>query len=101
MRGNRYFIFIYSLIYLFFLAKGLKTGMYYLRTRAAVNAVQFTVNKQQLKEAETKKVEEVMENHNDGMSANCPVKQKADIDNSKNIGTLNQQSPETPECCSA
>ena len=25
--------------------KGLKTGMYYLRTKAAVNAIQFTVDK--------------------------------------------------------
>lgn len=29
--------------------KGLKTGMYYLRTRPAVNAVQFTIDKSQLK----------------------------------------------------
>nr|CAD2200851.1 unnamed protein product [Meloidogyne enterolobii] len=30
---------------------GLKTGMYYLRTRPAVNAIQFTVNKLALKES--------------------------------------------------
>jgi ribonucleoside-diphosphate reductase alpha subunit len=30
--------------------KGLKTGMYYLRTRPAVNAIQFTVNQEMLKE---------------------------------------------------
>jgi len=30
--------------------KGLKTGMYYLRTRAAVNAIQFTVDQTKLKE---------------------------------------------------
>lgn len=29
--------------------KGLKTGMYYLRTQAAVSAIQFTVDKQALK----------------------------------------------------
>ena len=34
--------------------KGLKTGMYYLRTRAAVNAVQFTVKN----DSPAKKVEE-------------------------------------------
>ena len=28
--------------------KGLKTGMYYLRTRAAVDAIKFTVNQEQL-----------------------------------------------------
>ena len=29
--------------------KGLKTGMYYLRTQSAVSAIQFTVDKQALK----------------------------------------------------
>jgi ribonucleoside-diphosphate reductase alpha chain len=32
--------------------KGLKTGMYYLRTQAAAQAVQFTVEKQGSKEVE-------------------------------------------------
>jgi|GEM_PF-6629618 len=32
--------------------KGLKTGMYYLRTQAATQAVQFTVEKQGSKELE-------------------------------------------------
>uniref|UniRef100_A0A7E4W725 Ribonucleoside-diphosphate reductase n=1 Tax=Panagrellus redivivus TaxID=6233 RepID=A0A7E4W725_PANRE len=42
---------------------GLKTGMYYLRTRPAVNAVQFTVDKEALRQAKTKapKEEEVEE----------------------------------------
>ena len=30
--------------------KGMKCGMYYLRTRPAVDAIQFTVDKQSLKE---------------------------------------------------
>ncbi|EYC12394.1 hypothetical protein Y032_0047g1457 [Ancylostoma ceylanicum] len=34
--------------------KGLKTGMYYLRTKPAVNAVQFTVDKEALKAKEEK-----------------------------------------------
>ncbi|KAL6725621.1 hypothetical protein Aduo_007660 [Ancylostoma duodenale] len=34
--------------------KGLKTGMYYLRTKPAVNAVQFTVDKEALKAREEK-----------------------------------------------
>uniref|UniRef100_A0A914ZMB3 Ribonucleoside-diphosphate reductase n=2 Tax=Parascaris univalens TaxID=6257 RepID=A0A914ZMB3_PARUN len=38
-------------------SKGLKTGMYYLRTRPAVDAVQFTVDKTRLKEADAKMVE--------------------------------------------
>ena len=37
--------------------KGLKTGMYYLRTRAAVNAVQFTVNNKSA-EAPVEKVDD-------------------------------------------
>ena len=32
-----------------FLFQGLKTGMYYLRTKPAVNAIQFTVDKTKLK----------------------------------------------------
>ena len=32
------------------ISTGLKTGMYYLRTRAAVNAIQFTVDQTKLKE---------------------------------------------------
>eukprot|EP00126_Sphaerothecum_destruens_P009176 Sdes_comp20453_c0_seq1m14659 len=39
---------------------GLKTGMYYLRTRPAANAIQFTVNQQQLKEDEKKRNMEAM-----------------------------------------
>lgn len=35
-------------IFLFF--QGLKTGMYYLRSKPAVNAIQFTVDKKALKE---------------------------------------------------
>ena len=31
------------------LLKGLKTGMYYLRTKPAVNAIQFTVDKQKIR----------------------------------------------------
>lgn len=33
--------------------KGLKTGMYYLRSRPAVDAIKFTVDKQALKEEST------------------------------------------------
>ncbi len=34
--------------------KGLKTGMYYLRTKSAVNAIQFTINKDKLAAMEAK-----------------------------------------------
>ncbi|XP_076055511.1 ribonucleoside diphosphate reductase large subunit [Oratosquilla oratoria] len=40
--------------------KGLKTGMYYLRTKPAANAIQFTVDKQKLKE----KVDDTAETRN-------------------------------------
>jgi hypothetical protein len=36
-------------------SSGLKTGMYYLRTRAAVNAIQFTVDQTKLKELRKQK----------------------------------------------
>ena len=32
--------------------QGLKTGMYYLRTRPAANPIQFTLNKEKLKDKE-------------------------------------------------
>uniref|UniRef100_A0A671W1R9 Ribonucleoside-diphosphate reductase n=1 Tax=Sparus aurata TaxID=8175 RepID=A0A671W1R9_SPAAU len=40
---------------------GLKTGMYYLRTKPAANPIQFTLNKEKLKEAQTTKSEEEKE----------------------------------------
>ncbi|VDD94549.1 unnamed protein product [Enterobius vermicularis] len=40
--------------------KGLKTGMYYLRTRPGVDAVQFTVDKSRLKEREARELAEKM-----------------------------------------
>jgi len=39
--------------------QGLKTGMYYLRTKPAVNAIQFTVDKTKIKAASKLKEEEV------------------------------------------
>eukprot|EP00064_Thunnus_orientalis_P009598 superscaffoldBa00001227_g9622 len=37
---------------------GLKTGMYYLRTKPAANPIQFTLNKEKLKDAQSAKSEE-------------------------------------------
>lgn len=39
----------------FFSLQGLKTGMYYLRTKPAANPIQFTLNKEKLKEAQSAK----------------------------------------------
>jgi len=38
-------LYVYCILF-----QGLKTGMYYLRTKPAVNAIQFTVDKTALKE---------------------------------------------------
>jgi len=38
--------------------KGLKTGMYYLRTRPAANAIQFTVDKSRLRQLNRKPTDE-------------------------------------------
>lgn len=62
------FIFIYPLFIYYLLTlltlilciyfQGLKTGMYYLRTKPAANAIQFTVDKTKLKKSQEKKVDE-------------------------------------------
>lgn len=39
---------------------GLKTGMYYLRTKAAADAIKFTVNKEALKQPEPKAVKQIV-----------------------------------------
>lgn len=50
---------------LFFPPQGLKTGMYYLRTKPAANPIQFTLNKEKLKEAQSaKSVEEETKERN-------------------------------------
>lgn len=38
--------------YVYFSPQGLKTGMYYLRTKPAANPIQFTLNKEKLKETQ-------------------------------------------------
>ena len=44
-------ILIPRMNYNLFLSKGLKTGMYYLRSKPAASAIQFTVDKTKLKKA--------------------------------------------------
>jgi len=61
---------------------GLKTGMYYLRTKSAVNAIQFTLSKE--KKEVTKEEEPIAPVSNEGpMSA---AEFKAMVDSSKNGG---------------
>lgn len=51
-----------------FLLQGLKTGMYYLRTKPAANPIQFTLNKEKLKVAEeTDSTEEIKERNKAAM----------------------------------
>ncbi|MGY8925895.1 MAG: ribonucleoside-diphosphate reductase subunit alpha, partial [Flavobacteriales bacterium] len=38
--------------------KGLKTGMYYLRTKAATDAIKFTIDKSEIQEPTAKSIEE-------------------------------------------
>ena len=54
--------------------KGLKTGMYYLRTRPAVDAIKFTVDQLKLKESERKMNE-------DGTGAGADAGEETDKEN--------------------
>ncbi|XP_003386357.1 PREDICTED: ribonucleoside-diphosphate reductase large subunit-like [Amphimedon queenslandica] len=54
--------------------KGLKTGMYYLRTRAAAQAIQFTVDQTVIKSASTKSDEMKKEEQEEAMI--CSLKNK-------------------------
>ena len=47
--------------------QGLKTGMYYLRTRPAANPIQFTLNKEKLKDKEKVSKEEEKERNTAAM----------------------------------
>lgn len=44
--------------------QGLKTGMYYLRTKPAANPIQFTLNKEKLKDESGKAAEEAIKELN-------------------------------------
>jgi len=50
--------------------KGLKTGMYYLRSQAAADAIKFTVDKQMLEEDTKKLAEEAMKKMTDALDEN-------------------------------
>jgi ribonucleoside-diphosphate reductase alpha chain len=70
--------------------RGLKTGMYYLRTRPAADAIKFTVQK------EEESLEPVLVNGNaDSLAAEAL--QKA---NAASFSTLTDEMPEMPKACS-
>lgn len=73
---------ILTSIHFFGWKAGLKTGMYYLRTKPAVNAIQFTVDKSKLAMNKNEAVdikEEKTENGNDNMAAMvCSLENKDD-----------------------
>lgn len=68
-----------SSIHFFGWKQGLKTGMYYLRTRPVANPIQFTVDKKRLAASRAKNDDEVVENGNSSVSVsqtNTPNKAK-------------------------
>lgn len=68
-----------SSIHFFGWKQGLKTGMYYLRTRPVANPIQFTVDKKRLAASRAKNDDEVVENGNSSVSVsqtNTPSKAK-------------------------
>jgi ribonucleoside-diphosphate reductase alpha chain len=71
--------------------RGLKTGMYYLRTRPAADAIKFTVQKE-----EEESLEPVLVNGNADTLAAEAI-QKA---NAASFSTLTDEMPEMPKACS-
>jgi ribonucleotide reductase alpha subunit len=59
--------------------KKLKTGMYYLRSKAAADAIKFTVNQEVLDETNTKK-RKVREEMEESASKKCSITNKGDCD---------------------
>lgn len=56
--------------------KGLKTGMYYLRTRAAADAIKFTVDQQSLKAKSERDSSTVNASHNPKPAEACSLQNK-------------------------
>ena len=63
-----------------FCFKGCKTGMYYLRTKAAAQAIQFTVDKKKLQQSSTNKGSEQPSTKQEENEASmiCSLKNKDD-----------------------
>uniref|UniRef100_A0A3Q3XFD9 Ribonucleoside-diphosphate reductase n=1 Tax=Mola mola TaxID=94237 RepID=A0A3Q3XFD9_MOLML len=57
---------------------GLKTGMYYLRTKPAANPIQFTLNKEKLKEAQLSKSKEEEAKERNNAAMVCSLANKDD-----------------------
>ncbi len=53
--------------------KGLKTGMYYLRTKAAVDAIKFTVDSSYLKQPGTNNTEKPLVNETALAEVSCSI----------------------------
>lgn len=62
----------------FFSLQGLKTGMYYLRTKPAANPIQFTLNKEKLREAQASKSEEEEVKEKNMAAMVCSLENKDD-----------------------
>ena len=66
--------------------QGLKTGMYYLRTKAAAAAIQFTVDKTKLKEVTKGKADAVTAGGDEAKDANAGQKEMAAVE--KNMADM-------------
>jgi len=77
---------------------GLKTGMYYLRTRAAVDAIKFTLNIEELIKAtdgnDTEKVLKILAQPKE------EIKEKIDTKNNEILVTFNKNDKENEVCIS-
>jgi len=61
--NSTFFIFLDATLALHcvcYVTQGLKTGMYYLRTKPAAQAIQFTVDKKKLKASKRESIDEIV-----------------------------------------
>lgn len=66
-----------TVILFFFISQGLKTGMYYLRTKAAAQAIQFTVDKKVVQSAKTgEKTTEIIDQEKEEDAMACSLKNR-------------------------
>ena len=87
--------------------KGLKTGMYYLRTRPKADAIQFTVDQTSLKESLSRRKDVTTTGAKrepaDNAAAMKAAFDQADVENNMNFAAANLESAAEPACesCSA
>jgi len=76
---------------------GLKTGMYYLRSRAAVDAIKFTLNVEELlKASDGNDINSILKCLN---STNQPEKNGSEIEKQNSLKKESKVQNEEPEAC--